>query len=105
MLARDTVHNPGVFKEYKENKNGTCDLDEKEIENFEKIDNDNYEIKDEKKEGANLKKQKSNEESKSKNSLRISNRLTTILAKKYERQEIDIIKYVKEYIEIVTKIN
>jgi len=102
MLARGAIHNPGIFREYKDNYHNN--LSEIDIDNIDNIDNDNYEVKElEKSNSSNnistkqeLKK-KGNEE----DDVQLSNRLTTILHRKYGKEEIDIMKYVRDYVNIV----
>ena len=105
MIARGAVHNPGIFQDFKnKDANNTTSLEDD-------LDNNNYEIKDETEETQdNMLKNKTNNSSKEfkkkneeieEDDVQMSNRLATILAHKYGKNEIDIIKYVKEYIIIV----
>jgi tRNA-dihydrouridine synthase len=99
MIARGAIHNPKIFEEYK-NFSLSNYLLESGIEfNEDEFENDNEEIIDttEKNKMINLKATDYDD-------VKASNKLSKIFEKKYNKNKIDIVPMIREYVELALKL-
>lgn len=105
LLARGAIHNPKIFEEFK-----NFSLDDYLLQsgiNFslsqsnDYLDNDYDEIED--KNTKSSQKQKESKIKTSEDDVKVSNKLSTVFDKKYNKQSIDIIPVIKDYVELAMK--
>lgn len=104
MLARGAIHNPKIFEEFKNFSledyllNSDINFSNEEFN----LDND-YEEVCEEKDNKDLNCNHQNKKKEKDDDIKVSNKLSKVFEKKYNKQVIDIIPIIKDYIELALR--